>query len=199
MADQETLAVYAERAVDYAERFQFKEDDRHLQAFMARLPDEAHVLDLGCGGGNASALMIASGLQVVSWDASPEMGKVAREVCGVDVREATFDDLDALNVYDGIYANFSLLHAPRAEMAGHLARISDAIKPGGAFHIGLKTGTGERRDALGRFYCYYTEEEIRGLLADAGFDVLTATTGEEPGLDGVVAPFIILLSEKRDV
>ena len=43
-------------------------------------------------------------------------------------RQARFDELEVQGVYDGIWANFSLLHAPKSEFPGHLARIRRAGK-----------------------------------------------------------------------
>ena len=198
MPDAETLAAYALRADDYADRFAKGPPDRHLEAFVAALPAAARVLDLGCGPGRAASRMMREGFEVDAWDASPEMARIARDRFGIDVRIAFFDDLDATAVYDGIWANFSLLHAPRAEMPAHLARIARALKPGGFFHLGLKTGTGEARDSLGRFYTFYGEDELDGLLADAGFTVLDRTTGAEKGLGGTTDPFIILRARRND-
>ena len=152
MADAETLSVYAIRAEDYAARFNDTGPGKHLSAFMADLPAQARVLDLGCGTGRSTAFMKEAGLRADALDASPEMAEIARTENGVDVTIGGFETLDAEGIYDGVYANFSLLHATKSEMPDHLARVSAALVPGGFFHIGLKTGTGERRDALGRFY-----------------------------------------------
>ena len=198
MPDEATLAVYAQRADDYADRFAKGPPDRHLETFIADLPAGSRVLDLGCGPGRAAAHMAREGFAVDAWDASNEMALLARDRFGVDVRVATFDDLDATALYDGIWANFSLLHAPRAEMPAHLARIARALKAGGLLHLGLKTGTGERRDSLGRFYAFFGEDEIEDLLSGAGFTVLDRTTGAEKGLGGTTDPFIILRARRND-
>ena len=197
-ADRETMDVYGRMAGDYAAMVHLERNDRHLDAFIRSLPAGASVLDLGCGPGRAAARMAQSGLQVDAWDASPEMAALARERFGLDVRVATFDALDADAVYDGIYANFSLLHAPRPEMPEHLDRIAKALTTRGLFHIGLKTGIGERRDSLGRFYAYYEEPELVGLLESAGFEILSRATGTEAGLDGVEAPWIVMKARKVD-
>ena len=196
MADKETLGVYADRAEDYAARFARSSPDHHLQAFINAVPDGGRVLDFGCGHARATSLMIEAGLTAEGLDASPEMAQIAREKFGVDVTIAEFSTLIAEEVYDGVFANFSLLHAPKAEMPGHLARIAQALRPGGILHLGLKTGTGERRDTLGRFYAYYTDTEIGGLLENAGFSVLSRDFGADAGLDGTVAPWIVLLARK---
>ena len=192
MPDRETLSVYAARAGDYAAAFDRPGPDRHLEAFITALPSGARVLDLGCGPGRAAAAMRDAGLLVDASDASPEMAEVAKALYGLIVDVSDFTRLAARARYDGIYANFSLLHAPKAEMPGHLSRIARALKPGGLFHIGLKTGTGESRDGLGRFYAYYEPDEITALLEAAGFRIGSRHTGSEAGLDGTNAPFIIL-------
>lgn len=196
MTDKETLNAYAAKAEDYAKRFATDKPDLHLAAFMLAVPNGGYVLDLGCGTGRSTAFMKEAGLRADALDASPEMAEIARTKNGVDVTIGGFETLDAEGIYDGVYANFSLLHATKSEMPDHLARVSAALLPGGFFHIGLKTGTGERRDALGRFYAFYTDAEITGLLEDAGFVVIERSFGADAGLDGTVAPWIILLAGK---
>ena len=198
MADEETLKIYAAKAGDYATRFHEASVSKQLREFLDGLPDNARILDLGCGPGRAAAAMKAEGHKVDAWDASPEMAKIGAEMYGIEIKTALFEALEVESVYDGIFANFSLLHAPKVEMPDHLDRIATALKPNGLFHIGLKAGTGETRDALGRFYAYYGANEIVGLLEAAGLDVKTRDFGEEAGLDGTIAPWIILKARKHD-
>ena len=198
MADKETLAVYAQRAEDYADRFGKAGEGPHMSDFLSEVPAGGRILDLGSGPAHTSAAMMRAGFDVEAWDASPEFVQIAKERYGVNARVATFDDLNANAVYDAIFANFSLLHAPKAEMPGHLTRIERALRPQGVFHIGLKAGSGEKRDGIGRFYAYYEVKELKALLEDAGFTVIRERTGEEAGLDGTVAPWIILLARKND-
>ncbi|WP_424975782.1 class I SAM-dependent methyltransferase [Dinoroseobacter sp. S124A] len=197
MSDPQTLAVYGREAERYRARFADKGADGHLRAFLDGLPDKADVLDLGCGPGRAASLMQKAGHRVIAYDATPEFVAQAREL-GVDARLARFDDLTAEAAFDGIWANFSLLHAPRAEMPGHLAAIARALRPSGLFHLGLKLGEGEERDALGRFYTYYTEEALRALLAEMGLTVTDADYGRGEGLSGSTDPYIILTSRRPD-
>ncbi len=196
MADEETLAVYADYATDYAKRFAQDKPDVHLRKFMAVLPTEARVLDLGCGTGRTTAFMVRAGLDAEGWDASPEMAAIGAKQHELDIKIADFADLDAVDTYDGIFANFSLLHAPKTEMPMHLARIARALKPEGHLHIGLKMGNGETRDKLGRFYAYYTDPEITGLLNNVGLPSIDRSYGADIGLDGEPAPWIILLAQK---
>lgn len=182
-ADRETIAVYDTRSHDYAARHNGRSAEPGLVDFLATLPEGAHLLDLGCGTGDSAHRFLKQGFTVDAVDASPAMISRAREL-GVAARLATFDEIDAVALYDGIWASYSLLHAPRAEMSGHLARLHRALKPGGRFHIGMKLGTGEQRDTLGRLYVYYSEAELVALLVQAGFTVTARETRRDVGLDG---------------
>ena len=136
--------------------------------------------------------MARAGCSVDATDAVPEMVALADMHPGVSARVARFEEITGTDVYDGIWANFSLLHAPKAEMPAHLARLRHALRPGGLFHIGMKTGEGEKRDQLGRHYAYYTEAELSGLLTEAGLTPFSSRTGREKGLDGVEAPWVVI-------
>lgn len=190
--DDETLGVYGARAQDYADLTADLEGDKHLATFIAVLPSGARVLDLGCGPGRAAAQMAAAGLGVDAVDAVPEMVALAAAQPGVTARQATFDQIEGRALYDGIWANFSLLHAPRDALPRHLQAVAKALKPGGLLHIGMKTGTGEGRDALGRFYVYYTEAELRDLLAQAGLTPTEHWTGRDIGLAGTSDDWIVI-------
>lgn len=190
--DPETLRVYDVKAEDYA-RLVSDHQSAQLKEFIAVLPEGAHVLDLGCGPGNSAAQLAQAGCTVEATDASQEMVALARRHAGVTARCASFDEITGADIYDGIWANFSLLHADRADMPRHLAALRAALKPGGHFHIGMKTGEGAERDGIGRFYTYYTADELTGLLADVGLHPFTIHTGEEVGLAGTMDPWITLL------
>lgn len=191
-ADAETMRVYAEQAERYAQAFDSERKDPWLEAFIAAMPEGAHVLELGCGPGRIAGVMQSAGLRVDAVDAAPEMVALAARLHGVAARVARFDQIDGVALYHGIWANFSLLHAPKAQMPDHLARLHTALLPGGRVHLGLKAGEGEARDALGRFYAFYEETELRDLLAAAGFTVRQVDHGASAGLAGTVDPWMIV-------
>ncbi|MEP2531116.1 class I SAM-dependent methyltransferase [Shimia sp.] len=195
MSDKETLDAYAKAARAYADGFAKPEDTFHdpdFEAFVALLPPGGHVLDLGCGPGQWAARMVERGLVVTATDASPEMAALALQDFGIPVKVAPFDALTDKGVFDGVWANFSLLHAPRADFPAHLQRVHQALKPGGAFHIGMKLGASEGRDYLGRFYAYYGERELCDLLVQAGFTIKGTRRGNGKGLAGGVETFVII-------
>ena len=191
MADKETLSVYAAQVARYEALGMSQIQTDSIIAFLARLAPGARILDLGCGPGTHSEMMLKQGFDVRAIDAAPKFVAVAKKK-GVNARIATFDDLTEVAAYDAIWASFSLLHAPKADMPRHLAAISRALRPDGWFFLGTKLGTGEHRDSIGRFYAYYSEAELTDLLDTAGFEIADTYTGDEAGLSGEVAPFILI-------
>ena len=193
MTDKETLRVYDAKAADYAKMIDSDtKENPYLERFIARLPTGGRVLDLGCGPGLAATRMANAGLQVDAMDGSAEMVAMATQHDGVTAWQATFDQITGTDIYDGIWANFCLLHASKEAMPHHLAAMVTALKPGGAFHIGMKLGSGSQRDAIGRLYSYYSEPELITLLGAAGLTAGETDHGRTVGLDGTEADWIVV-------
>ncbi|MEL6565346.1 MAG: class I SAM-dependent methyltransferase [Pseudomonadota bacterium] len=192
MSDRETLSVYAARAAEYDTLVQSDGPSADMQRFIDAVTPGGRVLDIGCGPGAAAGYFAAAGLQAEAWDPVPEMLAMARARPGVTVRAASYSDLVDEAVYDGIWANFSMLHTPLADWPAQFAAVRRALKPGGLFHFGTKLGTGVHRDSIGRLYSYMEDAALKALLADTGFTLVFERTGEEAGLSGEIAPFIIL-------
>ncbi len=195
MIDPKTIAYYDASVDDYIKMVSRETPDTDLQSFIDTVPKGGTVLDLGCGPGNSAAMMQTAGLIADATDASAEMVRSARERFGVNATQARFDELDVVAKYDGIWANFSLLHAPRSEMPANLQRIHTALKSGGYLHLGLKTGDGEKRDKLGRNYTYYQPDELKALLIVANFKPNTDRSGcidETMSMSGTHDPYMIV-------
>ena len=193
MTDDETLRVYAHKAAEYEEvTGHAAAEDPLLAKFISVLPPGSHVLDLGCGPGLCASAIAAAGHRVTATDAVPEMIERAKKHAGVTAQLATFDQIEGEDAYDGVWANFSLLHAARDAMPGHLAALHKALKHDGLFHIALKSGQDSKRDRLGRLYTYYTDDELAALLCEAGFTVTDRFSGRDKGLDGSLADWIAL-------
>lgn len=196
MADARTIATYDAKAADYAQMVTSDTPDASLQAFIDLIPLGGRVLDLGCGPGTASAHMRASGLLPDPVDASQGMIKIARNTFGLPARLGEFDDIDGDEIYDGIWANFSLLHAAPCDLPRHFETLFKATKPGGTIHVGMKTGTGIARDKINRLYTYVTVDALMALLTSAGYRVTYTKEGTEAGLAGTLDPFVIMRGQK---
>lgn len=195
MVDERTIAVYDAKAGEYAEVFTDRSPDQSLADFIALIPMGGNVLDLGCGPGRASVHMRDAGLIPDPLDASASMVALAQDQ-GLPARQATFDDITGTAIYDGVWANFSLLHAPRDALPKHLSAIATALKPRGILHIGMKSGQGAARDGIERLYTYVETDELAALLETAGLSVIYTREGAEVGMAGTKDPFIIMRAKK---
>ena len=193
MTDRKTIDAYTTRVAEYLSVPLPAEQIESRMAFAEAVVPGGYVLDLGSGPGSDSAFFLREGLRVRALDATPAFVAYAREN-GVDAHVGTFDDVTEVAEYDGIYASFSLLHAPRDDFPRHLSAIHQALKPEGIFFLGLKLGTGEHRDDINRFYTYFSQTEIEEALAEAGFSIDRITTGMGTGLAGSYDGFILVLA-----
>jgi len=157
--DGRTLAFYAAEAGAYAGREREAEHHR-IGLFAERLPPGARILELGCGGGQDSAEMLARGFDVVPTDGSPELAREAERRLGRPVGVLLFEDLSEIAAYDGIWAHACLLHAPRPVLPGIIDRIHAALRLGGVLYASFKAGEEEGRDGLGRYFNYLSPAEL---------------------------------------
>lgn len=166
MPDNPTLDFYAAHAADYV-RDGADQPSTQLLAFMAALLPGARILELGTGSGRDAAAMQARGFDIDPTDASPELAAAAEQRLGQPVRLLRFDQLDAEQDYDAVWASASLLHAPASELTDDLRRIHRALRDGGLFTASFKAGTGEGRDRFGRYYNYPDATTLMGHYAAA--------------------------------
>jgi SAM-dependent methyltransferase len=194
--DDATLQFYRRNAEAYAQR-EITSRHARLGKFLALLPPGAAILELGCGAGGDSAEMIARGYDVTPTDGSPEMAEVACRRLGRPVKALLFHDLDAVEAYHGVWANACLLHVPRDQLANVLALIRRALESGGAFYASYKSGDGDGRDTLNRYYNYPTEDWLRATYAQAGdWSDLSIETGKVRGFDDAMAEMFFVLARK---
>jgi SAM-dependent methyltransferase len=193
--DEETLRFYRNNAQSYADWA--KAPSTRLRAFLALMPPGGSILELGCGAGNHSAVMLEAGFQVRATDGSPEMGEIASLRLCHPVEAMLFHELSAQEAYDGIWASACLLHVPRGELTGILSRIRCALKPSGVFYASFKIGEGDGRDNLGRYYNYPSPDWLRATYAAAGeWNSLTSDISVIQSFDETRANMLHLVVQK---
>ena len=192
--DNLTIDIYNKNAIQYANLEIDKISLKAYYDFSNALPKKGLVLDYGCGPGYFAKRFLADGFKVDAFDASEKMIELASKETQINWSVTDFKSFRAKTKYDGIWANFSLLHAPKREINLLVQNIFKSLKPRGLFSLGLKLGTGESRDKMGRKYSYFEEKEIRSILLNESFMYSSHHLGEAIGLDGENANFIIILS-----
>ena len=127
--------------------------------FIDCLPPGARILDAGCGSGRDVKAFSEMGFAVEAFDASAELVAMARQLSGKPIEQMRFQDVDAVEIYDGIWCCASLLHVSEAELPGVMTKLAMALKPGGVGYLSFKHGRGERKKD-GRIF---TDMDVAGL------------------------------------
>ncbi len=153
--------------------------------FLQLLPENAYILDFGCGSGRDTKCFLDKGYRVDAIDGSTELCKIASEVTGIQVREMLFTELDEQDKYDGIWACSSILHANRSELGDIMKRMIVALKKGGVIYTSFKYGDSEG-DRNGRYFINFTEETFTEFLKEfpeVEINEGWVTTDVRPGRD----------------
>lgn len=181
----------------------------------ASLRTGEHVLDLGCGTGNAALLAAAAGTQVTAVDPSPRLLGVASATARRDGLELTCERGDAASIptpdttFDCVLSNFAIIFAPDPDAAlSEVVRVGKpdsrvaltAWLPGGA--LGALASTAEEmvRCAVGAppappRFAWHDEPSLRALFSRHGMEVavhgphelVTSATSPEDFLEAEMA------------
>ena len=195
MVDKQTVTIYDQNIATYKKMVDKLPDIKPLNAFIDALQAGAYVLDWGSGPGYLAAEMRARGLQPLCVDASSKMVEAAQNDYQLDAKQAEFSHLNENQIYDGIWANFSLLHVERAAFFSHISAAATALVPSGVFYVSVKLGKGQERDELGRFYTYFNHDELEEILGQSGFEIVDKFTGKSKGMAGKLEEWVGLLAK----
>ncbi|WP_153771710.1 class I SAM-dependent methyltransferase [Labrenzia sp. CE80] len=193
--DDQTLDFYAREAEAYTSREKV-ENRQRLLTFLSALPDNARILELGCGAGQDSEFMISQGYSVQPTDGSPEIAKAAQARLGIPVQQLLFEDLDDQAAYDGIWANACLLHVPRTSLASVLAHVFAALRGGGQFFASFKAGEEDGRDRFGRYYNYPSARRLKDLYKTLPWQSVVIESGKGGGYDGLPTDWLYVTATK---
>jgi len=164
--------------------------DRLVALAMVGAGRTAEILDIGCGyGKDTSYLSQKKGITAIGLDYSSGMLSEARRsfpgVCftQMDMRSLGFSG----NCFQGVWANGCVYHVPKRELTCILMEVRRVLKPAGVFSFSFKVGTGEQLErnprsygGKPRFYAYYGIEEMGGLVAHAGLNVIEVAPYPKP-------------------
>jgi SAM-dependent methyltransferase len=160
-----------------------EQDARRLSAFFA--PGE-RVLDLGCGIGRVLFFLAPRAGEAIGVDISSEMLARARQAFEhvprarfIETKGASLAGVDTGSV-DFVYSMLCLIHVDRRSAYRYLEEIRRVLRPDKlAFlqfqNIATPAGLAKFRSVLDMDYPleFYSEEELRYLLASVGLDIVT--------------------------
>ncbi len=103
-----TLDYYDVNAESFCFGTQNAAFSEHQDTFLSYLPPQASILDLGCGSRRDSRAFLHKGYDVEAMDGSKELCRLASQCIGKEVKCCKFQELEAENLYDGIWACASI-------------------------------------------------------------------------------------------
>ncbi len=176
------IATYDKTADAYTQMyFDDASDHPYFDPFIALLPENPIVLDVGCGPGNTSAYLLQKGCDVRGIDISDEMLKIARQkvplgrFSHMDMRHLGYPD----STFDGILAAYSLIHIPSDQIVTTLQGFHRVLRDHGVMEIITQQGEPDRivddhlKVGEKMFFNFFTKERISRYLIDAGFTIVS--------------------------
>jgi ubiquinone/menaquinone biosynthesis C-methylase UbiE len=203
---KQTITVYNSIAAQYAVSAEAHAPEPEREKFVGLVPKGSRVLDAGCGSGRDSAYFEHHGIEVTGIDLCEPLLAIARKVAfnaeflTMDLRDINFPDQS----FDGVWASASIIHLKRSEIPGVIASFFRILKSGGTCVILVKAGTKdefvkEKMTAdTARYYTYFSEDEIKDFMLEAGFNVteLYKYNESERFKDGHPTDWIVCFAQK---
>ncbi|MEO8905598.1 MAG: class I SAM-dependent methyltransferase [Polyangiaceae bacterium] len=195
-----TLGHYNANAERFWEGTRDHDVTQNYEALLGALGNAAplRLLDFGCGPGRDLVALSALGHTLTGLDGSAKFVRMAREHSGCAVLEQSFFELDLGEArFDGVFANASLFHVPRALLPRVLAELFASLVPGGvlfcsnprSFDVDSEGFNGER------YGSYLTTEGWLSAIALAGF-VVEQHYFRPAGLSPAQQPWLAVVARK---
>ncbi|MFC4769188.1 class I SAM-dependent methyltransferase [Effusibacillus consociatus] len=149
--------------------------------FTAMLLGE-RILDLGSGAGRDTLTLKRYGVHVQGMDISEEMLAVAKQTVGDpdvaftkgDFRNLPYPD----DMFDGIWANMSLLHLMKKDLPIALSQVRRVLKDTGVLYASFLS-EGEDGFIDGLYYAFYTPQELDEIFEKSGFTIFDQVVSDD--------------------
>ena len=167
-----TLQHYYEQAEAFWEGTRDHDVRQNIEALLSAIEGEPPltILDLGCGPGRDLKTFTERGHVAIGLDGVTRFCEMARAYSGCEVWQQDFLALDLPAAhFDGIYANASLFHVPRADLPRVLSELRAALRPRGVLFSSNPRGQNEEGWMRGRYKTLHDLTSWRRYMNDAGF------------------------------
>jgi SAM-dependent methyltransferase len=139
--------------------------------FLPLIPKNGTLLDAGCGSGRDAFIFKERGFNVDAFDISPEIAKLASEYLNQKVAVSSFQALDDVDRYDGIWCCASLIHVAKNDLTEAFNNLSRALKPQGIVYVSFKYGDSER-EHNGREFTDLNEKTLESIIKNTNLFIL---------------------------
>ena len=167
-----TIAHYEGSADSFWEGTRDHDVSQNIEALIEALGGRSglRILDLGCGPGRDLAAFKALGHTPTGLDGCARFCEMARAHAGCEVWHQDFLALDLPNAkFDGVFANASLFHVPRADLPRVLSQLAATLDQGGVLFSSNPRGDNQEGWNGERYGVYHDLEGWRAFMSKAGF------------------------------
>lgn len=171
-----TVAHYEQRAAAFWAATRDHDVRQNRDGLLAAIESSPPytLLDIGCGPGRDLKAFADAGHHVIGVEGAPTFVTMARAYSGCEVWCQDFLALDLPSGhFDGIFANASLFHVPRAALPAVLGRLHASLKPRGVLFSSNPCGHNEEGFHAGRYGVFHDHDGWRHHLEAAGFVALS--------------------------
>ena len=200
---RKTIDFYNDQADIFEEKTRTLQKPAWMERFASLLPPHGKMLDLGCAYGRDVKTYHDMGFEVVGVDGSEVMIEKAKKLvpeCEFSVGDVRSIELEPESL-DGIWASAIFVHIPKKDMPALIERLYRALKSGGKLYAAVYVGDGEGMEAderyagAAKYYTYFSTEEFRKLLIDAGFSLVDFVPRNKSGYER--HDILELIAEKK--
>lgn len=166
MNDSTTINYYNTHAAAYFADTVHADISDNCDRFARYITPGGRIMDIGAGSGRDMLYFKQKGFRVEGIDASDGLCRLASDYAGAQVQCLRIQDWQPEDVvYDGIWANASLLHLLPEEIEEFILRAEEYLSERGAMYLSLKSGIDTGTDDKGRYFTNMTIEELRRIFA----------------------------------
>lgn len=165
------ISYYDENAISYFYNTKYLDMKEAYDRFLSRVVSGGLILDFGCGGGRDSKYFLSKDYKVSAIDGSKEMCRLASEYAKIYVKNIEYKDFSDTSIYDGIWANASLVHLDDNNLLSTLSSIREALKDDGVFYMSLKNNKSERESDRDRIFYYRSFDEVYSMIKYLDFEL----------------------------
>jgi SAM-dependent methyltransferase len=175
-----SVAAYSLEPEAYEKRYATHLLDRPAR-FASLISPKSKILDVGCGPGRDLRIFSEAGHRPTGVDLNPAFVKMAQhhgEVVLGDIREIS--SLFSSVVFDGIWAQASLVHLRKSEVETLLRDLSVLLKQNGLLYACVpatgESGWHDESDGR-RWYTTWPNSSFQSAVNSAGFHIIDVTLG----------------------
>ena len=138
--------------------------------FLKHMPKEGKILDIGFGSGRDMIYFNNLGYEIEGIDCTQAFVEHMKSK-GYKIFNQKVEELNTINIYDGIWASASLLHVSRSNLNDVFKRCSNALKENGILYCSFKKGDYEGI-IDSRFFNYINEELLKEYIKDTNLEII---------------------------